>query len=129
MRWKDLTINQVLGFYVSKETKGQTKKAPVILSDGEYVVPANVLAHLGDSNKIMLVLKKLDFRNKLHIPKYSYNSSPTMSISLCGPSLFPQLPRLSYLQGNRPLVSNSKETMQSPLLDQTQRASHLLLIS
>lgn len=48
-----------LGFYVSGHTQGQDDKIPAMLSDGEYVVPADVLAHLGDGNN-NAGAKKLD---------------------------------------------------------------------
>ena len=48
-----------LGFYVSGHTQGQDDKIPAMLSDGEYVIPADVLAHLGDGNN-NAGAKKLD---------------------------------------------------------------------
>jgi hypothetical protein len=39
-----------LGRYIAGETKGQDDKIPAVLSDGEFVIPADVVADLGDGN-------------------------------------------------------------------------------
>jgi hypothetical protein len=45
--------------YVKGGTAGQADKIPAMLSDGEYVIPADVVAHLGDGNNAAGA-KKLD---------------------------------------------------------------------
>lgn len=47
------------GLYISGYTSGQADKVPALLSDGEYVIPADVVAHLGDGNN-NAGAKKLD---------------------------------------------------------------------
>lgn len=39
-----------LGRYIAGETKGQDDKIPAVLSDGEFVIPADVVSDLGDGN-------------------------------------------------------------------------------
>lgn len=48
-----------LGVYFQGETNGQDDKIPAMLSDGEYVIPADTVAHLGDGNN-KAGAKKLD---------------------------------------------------------------------
>lgn len=48
-----------LGYYISGQTGGQEDKVPAYLSDGEYVIPADVVSHLGDGNNTAGA-KKLD---------------------------------------------------------------------
>lgn len=48
-----------LGRYIAGDTNGQDDKIPALLSDGEYVIPADVVAHLGDGNNTAGA-KKLD---------------------------------------------------------------------
>lgn len=48
-----------LSFYVSGQTGGQDDKIPAMLSDGEYVIPADTVAYLGDGNNAYGA-KKLD---------------------------------------------------------------------
>lgn len=38
------------GFYLQGSTNGQDDKVKALLSDGEYVIPADVVAHIGDGN-------------------------------------------------------------------------------
>ena len=71
-----------LGFYVSGETKGQDDKIPAMLSDGEYVIPADVLAHLGDGNN-NAGAKKLDAMvGKVRSSKGMKNALPPKAKSL-----------------------------------------------
>lgn len=39
-----------IGFYLKGHTGGQEDKIPAKLSDGEYVIPADVVSHAGDGN-------------------------------------------------------------------------------
>jgi len=39
-----------MGFYLKGHTGGQDDKIPAKLSDGEYVIPADVVSHAGDGN-------------------------------------------------------------------------------
>lgn len=48
-----------LGTYLKGETGGQDDKIPAFLSDGEYVIPADSVSHLGDGNNTAGA-KKLD---------------------------------------------------------------------
>ncbi len=48
-----------LGRYIAGDTNGQDDKIQALLSDGEYVIPADVVAHLGDGNNAAGA-KKLD---------------------------------------------------------------------
>ena len=48
-----------LGRYIAGDTNGQDDKIQALLSDGEYVIPADVVAHLGDGNNTAGA-KKLD---------------------------------------------------------------------
>lgn len=52
-----------LGRYIAGDTNGQDDKIPALLSDGEYVIPADVVAHLGDGNN-SAGAKKLDMALK-----------------------------------------------------------------
>ena len=71
-----------LGFYVSGESSGQGDKIPAMLSDGEYVIPADVLAHLGDGNN-NAGAKKLDAMvGKVRSSKGMKNTLPPKSKSL-----------------------------------------------
>jgi hypothetical protein len=71
-----------LGLYVSGETQGQDDKVPAMLSDGEYVVPADVLAHLGDGNNNSGA-KKLDkMVGRIRTSKGMRNALPPKSKSL-----------------------------------------------
>jgi hypothetical protein len=53
------------GRYIAGDTNGQDDKIPALLSDGEYVIPADAVAHLGDGNnaagakKLDIALKKI----------------------------------------------------------------------
>lgn len=71
-----------LGFYISGHTSGQDDKIPAMLSDGEYVIPADVLAHLGDGNN-NAGAKKLDSMiAKIRRSKGLKNSLPPKAKSL-----------------------------------------------
>ena len=71
-----------LGFYVSGHTQGQGDKIPAMLSDGEYVIPADVLAHLGDGNN-NAGAKKLDAMvGKVRSSKGMKNALPPKAKSL-----------------------------------------------
>lgn len=71
-----------LGLYVSGETQGQDDKVPAMLSDGEYVIPADVLAHLGDGNNNSGA-KKLDkMVGRIRTSKGMKNALPPKSKSL-----------------------------------------------
>jgi hypothetical protein len=48
-----------LGYYLEGDTGGQDDKIPALLSDGEYVIDASTVAHLGDGNN-RAGAKKLD---------------------------------------------------------------------
>jgi hypothetical protein len=39
-----------LGRYIAGKTKGQDDKIEALLSDGEFVIPADVVSHIGDGN-------------------------------------------------------------------------------
>ena len=52
-----------LGRYIAGDTNGQDDKIQALLSDGEYVMPADVVAHLGDGNNAAGA-KKLDMALK-----------------------------------------------------------------
>lgn len=52
-----------LGRYIAGDTNGQDDKIQALLSDGEYVIPADVVAHLGDGNNTAGA-KKLDMSLK-----------------------------------------------------------------
>jgi hypothetical protein len=39
-----------LGRYIAGETKGQDDKIPAVLSDGEFVIPADIVSDIGDGN-------------------------------------------------------------------------------
>ncbi len=47
------------GYFLSGQNDGQADNVPAMLSDGEYVIPADVVAHLGDGNN-KAGAKKLD---------------------------------------------------------------------
>ena len=71
-----------LGMYINGETSGQEDKIPAMLSDGEYVIPADVLAHLGDGNNSSGA-KKLDkMVGKIRTSKGMKNALPPKSKSL-----------------------------------------------
>lgn len=71
-----------LGMYINGETSGQEDKIPAMLSDGEYVIPADVLAHLGDGNNGSGA-KKLDkMVGKIRTSKGMKNALPPKSKSL-----------------------------------------------
>ena len=71
-----------LGFYVSGETQGQSDKVPAMLSDGEYVIPADTVAHLGDGNN-NAGAKKLDVMvGKVRRSKGLKNTLPPKAKSL-----------------------------------------------
>lgn len=71
-----------LGFYISGHTSGQDDKIPAMLSDGEYVIPADVLAHLGDGNN-NAGAKKLDAMvGKIRTSKGMKNTLPPKAKSL-----------------------------------------------
>jgi hypothetical protein len=71
-----------LGFYISGHTSGQDDKIPAMLSDGEYVIPADVLAHLGDGNN-NAGAKKLDAMvGKVRRSKGFKNTLPPKAKSL-----------------------------------------------
>lgn len=47
---KEMEYPSGIGRYISGETKGQDDKIPAVLSDGEFVIPADVVSDLGDGN-------------------------------------------------------------------------------
>jgi hypothetical protein len=66
-----------LGRYIGGETKGQDDKIPAVLSDGEFVIPADVVADLGDGNndagakelyKFMSNIRKHKRGGKVNLP-------------------------------------------------------------
>lgn len=66
-----------LGRYIVGETKGQDDKIPAVLSDGEFVIPADVVADLGDGNndagakelyKFMSNIRKHKRGGKVNLP-------------------------------------------------------------
>ena len=71
-----------LGSYIQGNTKGQDDKVSAELSDGEYVIPADVVAHMGDGNNaagakeydnmVMDVRKTKGAKNKLPPKAKSY---------------------------------------------------------
>ena len=71
-----------LGFYVSGETKGQDDKIPAMLSDGEFVIPADVLAHLGDGNNNAGAKKLDEMIKKIRGSKGMKNALPPKAKSL-----------------------------------------------
>jgi hypothetical protein len=71
-----------LGFYVSGHTQGQDDKVPAMLSDGEYVIPADVLAHLGDGNNNAGAKKLNEMIGKIRGSKGMKNALPPKSKSL-----------------------------------------------
>ena len=71
-----------LSFYVSGESSGQDDKIPAMLSDGEYVIPADTVAHLGDGNN-QAGAKKLDAMiKKIRNSKGMKNTLPPKAHSL-----------------------------------------------
>lgn len=71
-----------LGFYVSGHTQGQADKIPAMLSDGEYVIPADVLAHLGDGNNNAGAKKLDEMVGKIRRGKGLKNTLPPKAKSL-----------------------------------------------
>lgn len=71
-----------LGFYVSGETKGQDDKIPAMLSDGEYVIPADTVAHLGDGNNNAGAKKLDEMIKKIRGSKGMKNALPPKAKSL-----------------------------------------------
>jgi hypothetical protein len=66
-----------LGRYIAGETKGQDDKIPAVLSDGEFVIPADVVSDLGDGNndagakelyKFMSNIRKHKRGGKVNLP-------------------------------------------------------------
>ena len=71
-----------LGFYISGHTSGQDDKIPAMLSDGEYVIPADVLAHLGDGNNNAGAKKLDEMVGKIRTSKGMKNTLPPKAKSL-----------------------------------------------
>ena len=71
-----------LGFYVSGETKGQDDKIPAMLSDGEFVIPADTVAHLGDGNNNAGAKKLDEMIKKIRGSKGMKNALPPKAKSL-----------------------------------------------
>lgn len=71
-----------LGFYVSGKTKGQDDKIPAMLSDGEYVIPADTVAHLGDGNNNAGAKKLDEMIKKIRGSKGMKNALPPKAKSL-----------------------------------------------
>ena len=71
-----------LGMYINGETSGQADKIPAMLSDGEYVIPADVLAHLGDGNNNAGAKKLNEMIGKIRGSKGMKNALPPKSKSL-----------------------------------------------
>jgi hypothetical protein len=68
--------------YINGETSGQEDKIPAMLSDGEYVIPADVLAHLGDGNNNAGAKKLNEMIGKIRGSKGMKNALPPKSKSL-----------------------------------------------
>ncbi len=76
------------GYFLSGSTDGQADNVPAMLSDGEYVIPADVVAHLGDGNN-KAGAKKLDMLlERVRKTKNSNGALPQKS-----------RPVLNYLRG------------------------------
>ena len=71
-----------LGFYVSGQTGGQDDKIPAMLSDGEYVIPADTVAHLGDGNNNAGATKLDEMVKKIRTSKGMKNALPPKTKSL-----------------------------------------------
>lgn len=87
-----------IGRYIEGETKGQDDKIPAILSDGEFVIPADVVSDLGDGNndagakelyKFMSNIRKHKRGGKVDLPPKAKSLS-------------------SYLRGTPKLTSSDK---------------------
>lgn len=87
-----------IGRYIGGETKGQDDKIPAILSDGEFVIPADVVSDLGDGNndagakelyKFMSNIRKHKRGGKVDLPPKAKSLS-------------------SYLRGTPKLTSSDK---------------------
>ena len=71
-----------LGMYISGATSGQDDKIPAMLSDGEYVIPADTVAHLGDGNNNAGARKLDSMIAKIRYSKGLKNSLPPKAKSL-----------------------------------------------
>jgi hypothetical protein len=71
-----------LGFYINGDTSGQDDEIPAMLSDGEFVIPADCVAHLGDGNN-NAGAKKLDIMiEKIRSSKGAKKKLPPKARSL-----------------------------------------------
>ncbi len=52
MQEEEMETPNTKGIFFKGYTKGQDDKVPAALSDGEYVIPADVVAHAGDGNSM-----------------------------------------------------------------------------
>jgi hypothetical protein len=66
-----------LGRYIAGETKGQDDKIKALLSDGEFVIPTDIVSDLGDGNnvagakeldKLILNVRKHKRGGKINLP-------------------------------------------------------------
>lgn len=70
------------GMYFNGYTKGQDDEIPAVLSDGEYVIPADVVSHLGDGNNKAGAVKLDDMIKKVRHSKKVPNKLPPKAKSL-----------------------------------------------
>lgn len=70
------------GFYLEGQTGGQDDKIKSLLSDGEYVIPADVVSHLGDGNSNAGAKKFDDFLKKIRKHKGGKMNLPPKAKSL-----------------------------------------------
>jgi len=71
-----------LGFYLNGETGGQDDDIHAMLSDGEYVIPADTVAHLGDGNNASGAKKLDDMVKKIRASKGLCSKLPAKAKSL-----------------------------------------------
>lgn len=79
---EEISYPSGLGFYISGSSGGQDDKVPAMLSDGEYVIPADVLAHLGDGNNNSGAKKIDEMVKKIRTSKGMKNTLPPKAKSL-----------------------------------------------
>lgn len=70
------------GFYLDGQTNGQDDKINALLSDGEYVIPADVVAHIGDGNSNAGAKKFDDFLKAVRKSKGGRINLPPKAKSL-----------------------------------------------
>jgi len=70
------------GMYFNGSTDGQDDEIPAMLSDGEFVIPADVVSHLGDGNNNSGAKKLSDMLKKVRHSKNAPNKLPPKAKSL-----------------------------------------------